>query len=145
MSFVERSYRWPKCLQKIKALFTLIFAVYSCKKELFLLYIKMNIFFMQCLYGYVIVTLKLSCKDIPRSMTSRANESWFKCKNLIHILNLKCEFKFWLNRCGLCQQTRADRTSSQVIFFIDQWFWHFHFLCGPYKKGCKLLTTCSFR
>ena len=29
---------------------------------MFLLYIKRNIFFIQCLYGYVIVTLRLSCK-----------------------------------------------------------------------------------
>ena len=36
------------------------FAVCS-KKGMFLLYIKRNIFFLQCLYGYVIVTLKLSC------------------------------------------------------------------------------------
>ena len=39
------------------------FAVCSYKKGFF------------CLYGYVIVTLKLSCKNIPGSMISRANES----------------------------------------------------------------------
>ena len=49
------------------------FAVCTYKKECF--YIKRNIFFTQCVYGYVIVTLKLSCKDIPRSMISRANKS----------------------------------------------------------------------
>ena len=38
---------------------------------MFLLYIKGNIFFTQWLYGYVKVTLKLSCKDIPGSMISR--------------------------------------------------------------------------
>ena len=38
---------------------------------MFLLYIKRNIFFTQWLYGYVKVTLKLSCKDIPGSMISR--------------------------------------------------------------------------
>ena len=41
------------------------FAVCSYKKGMFLLYIKRNIFFIQCLFGYVIVTLKLSCKNIP--------------------------------------------------------------------------------
>ena len=51
------------------------FAVCSYKKECFLLYIKRNIFFIQCLYGYVILTLKLSCKDIPGSMISRADET----------------------------------------------------------------------
>ena len=30
---------------------------------MFLLHIKRNIFFIQCLYGYVIITLKLLCKD----------------------------------------------------------------------------------
>ena len=38
------------------------FAVCSYKKECFLLHIKRSIFFIQCLYGYVIVTLKLLCK-----------------------------------------------------------------------------------
>ena len=49
------------------------FAVCSCKKESFY-FISRGIFSL-CLYGYVIVTLKLSCKDIPGSMISRANES----------------------------------------------------------------------
>ena len=49
------------------------FAVCSCKKEYFY-FISRGIFSL-CLYGYVIVTLKLSCKDIPGSMISRANES----------------------------------------------------------------------
>ena len=40
------------------------FAVCSYKKGMFLLYVKRNIFFIQCLYGYVIVTVKLSCNDI---------------------------------------------------------------------------------
>ena len=43
------------------------FAVCSYKNKCF--------YFIQCLYGYVILTLKLSCKDIPGSMISRANES----------------------------------------------------------------------
>ena len=34
------------------------FAVCSKKKGMFLLYIKRNIFFLKCLYGYVIVTFK---------------------------------------------------------------------------------------
>ena len=46
------------------------FAVCSCKKECFY-FISRGIFS----YGYVIVTLKLSCKEIPGSMISRANES----------------------------------------------------------------------
>ena len=50
------------------------FAVGSYKRSV-LLYIKRNIFFIQCLFGYVIATLKLSCKDFPGSMISRANES----------------------------------------------------------------------
>ena len=45
---------------------------------MFLLYIKRNIFFTQWLYGYVKVTLKLSCKDIPGSMISR--EGRLKCE-----------------------------------------------------------------
>ena len=49
------------------------FAVCSCKKKCFY-FISRGIFSL-CLYGYVIVTLKLSCKDIPGSMISRANES----------------------------------------------------------------------
>ena len=52
------------------------FAVGSYKKECFyFISMKRNIFFIQCLYGYVIITLKLSSKDIPGSMISRANES----------------------------------------------------------------------
>ena len=50
------------------------FSVCSYKKECFY-FISRGIFFLQCLYGYVILTLKLSCKDIPGSMTSRTNES----------------------------------------------------------------------
>ena len=46
------------------------FAVCSFKKECFY-FISRGIFS----YGYVIVTLKLSCKEIPGSMISRANES----------------------------------------------------------------------
>ena len=49
------------------------FAVCSCKKESF--YFISSGLFSLCLYGYVIVTLKLSCKDIPGSMISGANES----------------------------------------------------------------------
>ena len=49
------------------------FAVCSCKKGCFY-FISRGIVSL-CFYGYVIVTLKLSCKDIPGSMTSRANES----------------------------------------------------------------------
>ena len=79
-SFAERSYTWPKMATKEESSVEVDFAVCSYKKVMFLLYIKRNIFFIQCLYGYVIVTLKLSCKDIPGSMISRANESWFKCK-----------------------------------------------------------------
>ena len=52
------------------------FAVCLYKKECFY-FISRGIFslFIQCLYGYVIVTLKLSCKDIPGWMTARTNES----------------------------------------------------------------------
>ena len=49
------------------------FAACSCKKECFY-FISRGIFSL-CLYGYVIVTLKLSCEDIPGSMISKANES----------------------------------------------------------------------
>ena len=48
------------------------FAVCSCIKKEFFYFILRGIFSL-CLYRYVIVTLKLSCKDIPGSMTSRAN------------------------------------------------------------------------
>ena len=68
------------------------FAVCSCKKECFY-FISRGIFS----YGYVIVTLKLSCKDIPGSMKTRAENA-----------PKKCELKFWLNRRGLRQQTRAE-------------------------------------
>ena len=53
------------------------FAVCSNKKECFYFISRglSSVFFTQCLYGYVIVTLKLSCKDIPGSIISRANES----------------------------------------------------------------------
>ena len=74
------------------------FAVCLYKKECFY-FISRGIFslFIQCLYGYVIVTLKLSCKDIPGSMKTRAENA-----------PKKCELKFWLNRRGLRQQTRAE-------------------------------------
>ena len=49
------------------------FAVCSCKKKYFY-FIPRGIFSL-CLHGYVIVTLKLSCRDIPGSTISRANES----------------------------------------------------------------------
>ena len=49
------------------------FAVCSCKKGFFY-FISRGIVSL-CFYGYVIVTLKLSCKDVPGSMTSRTNES----------------------------------------------------------------------
>ena len=49
------------------------FAVCSCKKECFY-FISRGIVSL-CLYGYVIVTFRLSCKDIPGSLISRANES----------------------------------------------------------------------
>ena len=52
---------WPKWLPEMKALLTFILQCVHIK-GLFLLYIKRNIFFTECLYGYVIVTLKLSCK-----------------------------------------------------------------------------------
>ena len=42
------------------------FAVCSCKKKCFY-FISRGIFSL-CLYGYVIVTLKLLCKDIPGSV-----------------------------------------------------------------------------
>ena len=48
---------------------------------MFLLYIKRNIFFTQWLYGYVKVTLKLSCKDIPGSMISRESSIEMRKKN----------------------------------------------------------------
>ena len=84
----------------------------AIKRNVFTLF-KKDIFFIQCLYGYVIVTLKLSCKDIPGSMISRANESWFKWKKK------KCELKFWLNCRGLLTSTDTSLTSSQVIFFSN--------------------------
>ena len=49
------------------------FAVCLYKKDCFY-FISRGIFSL-CLYGYVIVTLKLSCEDIPGSMISKANES----------------------------------------------------------------------
>ena len=49
------------------------FAVCSRKKECF--YFISRGKFSLCLYGHVIATLKPSCKDIPGSMISRANES----------------------------------------------------------------------
>ena len=49
------------------------FAVCSCKKECF--YFSSRGIFFLCLWGDLFVTLKLSCKDIPGSMISRANES----------------------------------------------------------------------
>ena len=61
------------------------FAVCSYKKGMFLLYIKRNIFFIRCLYGYVIITLKFSYEDIPGSMKKRANKSWFECKKKVRI------------------------------------------------------------
>ena len=73
-SFAESSYTWPKWLPKMKALTVDVdFAVCSCKKECFY-FVSRGTFSLR-LYGYVIVTLKLSCKDIPGSMISRANES----------------------------------------------------------------------
>ena len=81
------------------------FAVCSYKKGMFLLYIKRNIFFIQYLYGYVIVTLMLSCKryswigDIEDKARADLNAKKQTKK--------KCELKFWLNRCVLRQQTRA--------------------------------------
>ena len=116
-SFAERSYTWPKWLPKIKALLTLILQCVDIIRN-FLLYIKRNIFLIQCLYGYVMVTLKLSCKDIPGSMISRANESWFKCQK-------NCELKFWLNRRGLRQQTPGNLFLAIVLIL-------FHFLWGLY-------------
>ena len=49
------------------------FAVCLYKKECF--YFLSRRIFSLCLCGYTIVTLKLSCKVIPGSMISRANES----------------------------------------------------------------------
>ena len=63
-----------KMVTKDETLLTLILQCVRIKRNVFT-YIKRNIFFIQCLYAYVIVTLKLSCKDIPGSMTSRTNES----------------------------------------------------------------------
>ena len=48
------------------------FALCSCKKKRS--YFISRGMFSLCLYGFVIVALKLSCKDIPGSMISRANE-----------------------------------------------------------------------
>ena len=62
-----------KMATKDKSSVDVDFAVCSCKKKCFY-FISRGIFSL-CLYGYVIVTLKLSCKDIPGSMISRANES----------------------------------------------------------------------
>ena len=50
------------------------FAVCSYKRNDFTLH-QEEYFFIQCLYGYVIETLKLSGKDIPASMIWRANKS----------------------------------------------------------------------
>ena len=50
------------------------FAVCSYKKECFTLY-REEYFLSTMSLWYVIVTFKLSCKDIPGSMTSRTNES----------------------------------------------------------------------
>ena len=51
------------------------FAVCSYKKDCFYFIISRGIFSLyNVFFGYVIETLKLSCKDIPGSMISRANE-----------------------------------------------------------------------
>ena len=78
---MERSYTWPKWLFKMKALLTLILRyVHACKREYFYFNFISRGIFSLCPYGYVIVTLKRPSKDIPGSMISRANESWFKCQ-----------------------------------------------------------------
>ena len=107
-SFAERSYTWPKWLPKMKALLTLILQYVHVKKEC--VYLISRGIFSLCLYGYVIVTLKLSCKDIPWSVISRVNESWLKCQKQ------KCELKFWLNRRGLRQQTRAELLPGNLFY-----------------------------
>ena len=78
----------------MKALLTLILQYVHVKRRLFTLYQEAHFL---CLYGYVIVTLKVSCKDIPGSIKTRAENA-----------KKKCELKFWLNRHGLRQQTRAE-------------------------------------
>ena len=65
--------RVVKMATKDKSSVDVDFEVCSCKKECFY-FLSRGIFYL-CLYGYVIVTLKLSCKDIPGSMISRENES----------------------------------------------------------------------
>ena len=97
----------------MKALLTLILQYVHVKRNVFTLY--QEEYFLYVFMGVFIVTLKLSCEDIPGSMISKANESWFK------LPNKKCELKFWLNRGGL------RWTSSQVIFFIYNILFHFFY------------------
>ena len=87
-AFAERPYTCPKWLPKMKALLTLILHGVHIKRNVFTLYQEEYFLIVQCLYGYVIVTLKLSCKDIPGSVISRAKESWFKCKKKMRVKGL---------------------------------------------------------
>ena len=57
----------------MKALLTLILQYVHVKRNVFTLY--QEEYFLYVFMGVFIVTLKLSCEDIPGSMISKANES----------------------------------------------------------------------
>ena len=97
---------------------------------MFLLYIKRNIFFIQCLYGYVIVTFKPSYKDVPGSMNrgqTRADINAKKKKMRI----AKCE-----KNANRRASTDTSLTSSQVIFFSNG-FHTFSFFMRAFIKNAE--------
>ena len=133
-SFAERSYMWPKWLPKIKALLTLILQCVHIERNVFTSYQEEYFLYTMSLW-VCYRNFKAFVQDIPGSMISRANESWFKCPK-----------KSANKSFGLIVVAYVNR--HELNFFpgnlIYQWFWYFFiFYAGLYLKSWKRLIITS--